>query len=498
MSTIYRDQSQSPPEQDTADYLSSLPTPVAQAITYARELNALYVQSKEQLAAIEYQCSHDPLTELPNRAYLSEQLEQLLAERSTERTPLALLVLNIDGFKEVNATLGHANGDQLLRQVAGRLVAVSARGDQVARIGSDEFAVLLPSCDATGALDSVQRLLQSLREPFCVAGLSLEVAATIGIVTFPEHGHDADGLLRRAGIAVDGARSGHTEAAIFSPTFGEYSPERLVLAGELRRAIEQDQLLLEYQPQFDCKTGQIRGVEALVRWKHPERGIILPDRFIPLAERTGLIKPLSVWVLREALRQQVAWRTAGFGTVMAINMSARNVVDPNFVSDVAAALHRWSVQELTVNIEITESAVMVNRVQATDTLARLHALGVRLSLDDFGTGHSSLAYLKDLPVDEIKIDKSFVMQMGMGPKDAAIVHSIVELGRNLGMDIIGEGVDCGESWAALKTLGCNAGQGYYLGRPMPPHELLAQAVVSAPLQASSRFTPGCVAPQARI
>lgn len=496
MDTSYDNQSNNPASQVSPEDLSALPTPVAQAITYARELSALYAQSKEHLAAIEYQSAHDGMTELPNRAFLSERLEELLVARSQRRTPFALLILNLDRFKEVNATLGHANGDQLLRQIAGRLAASSNLGDVVARIVGDEFAVLLPSSDVNGAIDTAQRLLRTLHDPFSVAGLNLETAATVGIVTFPEHGDDVDALFRRAEIAVDGARSIHAEVAVFSPAFDEYSPERLVLAGELRRAIELGQLLLHYQPQFACKTGQIRGVEALVRWQHPERGLIPPDRFIPLAEHTGLIKPLSIWVLNEALHQQAEWRGAGFEPMMAVNMSARNVVDPGLASDVADSLRRWSVKAQTLNIELTESAVMEDRMRATDTLARLHAMGVRLSIDDFGTGHSSLAYLKNLPVDEIKIDKSFVMQMGMDPKDAAIVQSIVELGRNLEMDVIGEGVDSRESWAALKLFGCNAGQGYYLGRPMPPDALIAHWGSPAPVRPLSSPASGHSVPRA--
>jgi diguanylate cyclase len=489
MDALHADQPNDPAAEVSAQDLSSLPTAVAQAITYARELSALYARSKEQLAAIEYQTTHDGLTELPNRSFLAARLEDLLAERSERQAPFALLILNLDRFKEVNATLGHANGDQLLRQIAGRLSTASALDDVVARIVGDEFAVMIPAADAVGAMAVAERLLRALRDPFSVAGLSLEMAATIGIVIFPEHGGDVDTLFRRAEIAVDGARSSHAEIAIFTHAFDEYSPERLVLAGELRRAIDHNQLLLHYQPQFDCKTGQIRGVEALVRWQHPERGLVPPDRFIPLAEHTGLIKPLSLWVLNEALRQQAEWRAAGFEPMMAVNMSARNVVDLSLANDVADTLHRWSVQANTLNIEITESAVMEDHMRATDTLARLHAMGIRLSIDDFGTGHSSLAYLKNLPVDEIKIDKSFVMQMGAEPKDAAIVHSIVELGRNLEMEVIGEGVDSGESWTALKTLGCHAGQGYFLGRPMPPEIILANRLTPAPFRSPAPTSP---------
>ena len=332
-------------------------------------------------------------------------------------------------------------------------------------------------------------ILQVLRPPFSVENLNLEIGASMGIaVCSRSTGWIPIRCLRRAEIAMDASRAVHGEYAVFSLEHDQYSPARLVLAGELRRAIECNDLVLFYQPQFNCRSGEIQGVEALVRWEHAERGRIMPDQFIPLAERTGLVKPMTYWVLNEALRQQQAWRQEGFAPTMSVNVSARNLVDPELVDRVGELLEHWDADPEWVNLEITESAVMEDRLRATDTLARLHHMGFQLSIDDFGTGYSSLAYLKNLPVDEIKIDKSFVINMGADPKDAAIVHTILELGQNLGMRVVAEGVDNAASWSALRVLGCNAGQGYYLAMPAPAAEVFARKSSTEPF--TTRHLPG--------
>ena len=423
---------------------------------------------------VAYQALHDGLTGLPNRVLLRDRIGQAIRQADRDQVPAALLVIDLDRFKEVNDTLGHHYGDQLLVAVAERLRGVLRQVDTVARLGGDEFAVLLPKMTATEDVAAVAAKLHlELQAPFPLEGLNLDVEASIGAALYPDHGTDPDELLQRADIAMYAAKAAHSGYALFGPAFlDQHSPRRLALLGELRRAIEQDQLVLHYQPKIDTHTGRVLGVESLVRWQHPEHGLIPPVQFIPLAEHTGLITPLTHFVLDTALQQCRSWSVEGHELPVAVNVSARRLVDLTFPDEVAELLARWQIPAPMLELEITESAIMSDPTHALQVLQRLNTMGVRLSIDDFGTGYSSMAYLKNLPIHELKVDRSFVSQMTSNNRDAVIVRSTVDLGRNLGLRVVAEGVEDASTWQALDALGCDAIQGYYVSRPVPPDDLI--------------------------
>jgi diguanylate cyclase (GGDEF)-like protein len=422
-------------------------------------------------AALKYRATHDALTDLPNRILFTDRLEQAIRTARRERMPGALLLMNLDRFKDINNTLGHTGGDLVLQQVGRRLRDLLRECDTVARLSGDEFAVLLPSADTDGAILVVRTILQALEAPCILEGLPLQVEASLGIVVYPDHGEEADSLLRRADVAMHAAKQAGSGYVVYAAERDHYSPRRLALMGELRHAIDQDHLRLLYQPQVHLPTGRVTGVEALVRWQHPQHGLLPPAQFIPAAERTGLIKPLTLWVLKTALQQCQAWHRAGWDLRVAVNLSARNFQDPQLPDQVAALLRQCGVSPNRLEIEITESTLMADPARAMDILTRVSALGVGLSIDDFGTGYSSLGYLKSLPVDAIKVDKSFVMNMAADNNDTVIVRSTIDLAHNLGLTVVAEGVETQDVWDRLVALGCDAVQGYYLSRPMPAVEL---------------------------
>jgi diguanylate cyclase (GGDEF)-like protein len=431
-------------------------------------------RTERQAAQNQHQALHDGLTGLPNRTLLRDRTGQAIRGTDRELSPAALALIDLDRFKEVNDTLGHHCGDQLLVQVGQRLQAALRKVDTVARLGGDEFAVLLPKiASVEGAVQVAKKLHAALEEPFALEGLTLDVEASIGVAIYPEHGSDPDELLQHADIAMYIAKETHAGFVLFDPTQDQHSPRRLALLGELRRAIEHDQLLLYYQPKVDAHTGQVLGVEALVRWQHPEHGLVPPGEFIPLAERTGLIGPLTHYVLDAALHQCRDWRRAGHELSVAVNVSARHLLDRAFPDEVAAALATWEVPAELLVVEITESTIMADPQHALEVLGRLNQMGVQVSIDDFGTGYSSMAYLKSLPVHELKVDRSFVSQMTSNNRDAVIVRSTVDLGRNLGLRVVAEGVEDPATWQELEALGCDAIQGYYVSRPVPPDDLLS-------------------------
>ncbi|MBI4493323.1 MAG: EAL domain-containing protein [Chloroflexi bacterium] len=458
------------------DYLC-LEQPCALAALEARlavaERHVARIAERKRIdAAPALQALHDALTGLPNRALLYDRLHQAILTARRNNAALALLVMDLDRFKEVNDALGHCAGDLLVQQVGQRLRGVLRASDTVARLGGDEFAVVLPGTNGEGATLAARKLLHALEELFVVEGQSLDVGMSIGIALYPLHGEDVETLLRRADIAMYLAKRGRGGYAVYTSEQDQHTPHRLALMGELRTAIEQEQLLLHYQPQVHFKSGQVVGLEALVRWQHPQRGLIPPDQFITLAERTGLIQPLSRWVLGQALRQCQAWRQAGLALPVAVNLSARNLHDPHLPGMIATLLATWGLPPPWPSVEITESAVMTNPHRAIEVLGRLQAMGVRISIDDFGTGYSSLAYLKRLPVDELKIDKTFVRTMAVDRKDLAIVRATIELAHSLGLSVVAEGVENQATLDHLAALGCDAAQGYYLSRPLPAPELV--------------------------
>jgi diguanylate cyclase (GGDEF)-like protein len=422
---------------------------------------------------IRQQALSDALTGLPNRTLLLDRAAQAIRQADRELVPAALLLIDLDRFKEVNDTLGHHCGDQLLVQVGQRLRAALRGVDTVARLGGDEFAVLLPRITTgEGAVTVAGKLQAALQEPFTLQGLALEVEASIGLALYPEHGSDPDELLQRADIAMYVAKDTHAGFVLFDRRQDQHSPRRLALLGELRRAIEGRQLLLHYQPKIDAHSGQVLGVEALVRWQHPTHGLVPPAEFIPLAERTGLIGPLTHYVMDAALHQCRDWRQAGHELPVAVNVSARRLLDLAFPDEVAELLARWEVPARLLVVEITESAIMADPAHAMQILGRLNQMGVGLSIDDFGTGYSSMAYLKSLPVHELKVDRSFVSQMTSNSSDAVIVRSTVDLGRNLGLRVVAEGVEDQTTLEALDALGCDAVQGYHVSRPVTPDDLI--------------------------
>jgi diguanylate cyclase len=430
-------------------------------------------RTERQAAENQHQALHDALTGLPNRALLRDRITQALHRADRELSPAALLLLDLDRFKEVNDTLGHHHGDQLLVQVGDRLRGRLREVDTVARLGGDEFAVLLPRiATAEGAVAVAGKLQAAFDEPFRLDDLTLDVETSIGVALYPEHAGDPDELLQHADIAMYVAKDTHAGFVLFDPKQDQHSPRRLALLGELRRALEQRQLVLHYQPKVDAHTGRLLGVEALVRWRHPAHGLLLPGEFIPLAERTGLIGPLTSYVLDAALRQCSDWRQAGHELAIAVNVSARSLLDLDFPDQVAGLLARWEVPARLLVVEITESTIMADPTHALEILGRLNTMGVEIAIDDFGTGYSSMAHLKTLPVDELKVDRSFVSQMTSNASDAVIVRSTVDLGRNLGLRVVAEGVEDSQTLQELDALGCDAIQGYYISRPVAADELV--------------------------
>jgi diguanylate cyclase (GGDEF)-like protein len=381
---------------------------------------------------------------------------------------VALLIMDLDRFKEVNDTFGHHIGDLLLQQLGRRLASVLRASDSIARLGGDEFAVLLPTATLHDARHIAERLLELLDQPFDLSGLQLEIEASIGIALSPEHGSDADTLLRRADVAMYVAKRGNTGLAFYTAEQDQHSPMRLALVGELRRAIDRNQLSLYFQPKVSLRTGQITCAEALVRWQHPRHGMLSPDMFIPIAEQTGLIRPLSQWVLDAALRQCNRWRNDGLDLAVAVNLSMRNLHEPQIAEMIRQLLARWGVPPEYLTIEVTESSLMADAARAMEVLNGLRTMGVGVSIDDFGTGYSSLAYLKRLPVHELKIDKSFVKHVATDDNDAAIVRSTVSLAHELGLSVVAEGVEDHQTWDLLAKWGCDVAQGYFISRPEPP------------------------------
>ncbi|HWH95919.1 MAG TPA: EAL domain-containing protein [Baekduia sp.] len=405
----------------------------------------------------------DPLTGLANRRALHHRLEEALAEPDAN---IALLLLDVDAFKDVNDTLGRDAGDLVLCQVAQRLEHVAIDADLLARVGGDEFAVLLMGEQADEASAVGRRLRSLLEAPLEVAGLALRLGSHIGIALAPRHATDARGLARRADVAMHLAKAHRTRIEVYAPERDCHSPARLALAAQLHGAIEAGQLEVHYQPQTDLGTGAVRGAEALVRWRHPEHGLMPPAAFLPVAERARLMGPLALLVLEEAIARCAQWHEAGHDLTIAVNLSVTNLMDPDLPAEVAALLADAGLSPRHLELEITEDVVMVDAVGPIGVLHELKELGVRLSLDDFGTGYSSMAYLKHLAVDALKIDRSFVRDMAESHEDAAIVRSIVALAHALDLEVVAEGVATQGARFAVREAGCDVGQGFHLGRPM--------------------------------
>jgi diguanylate cyclase (GGDEF)-like protein len=425
----------------------------------------------------EHRARHDMLTGLANRVHLHDGLRATIERALARRELVGVLVLDLDGFKDVNDTLGHHHGDLLLTEVGDRLREATREGDIVARLGGDEFAVVLPGLpEGADCVLAAERIAAALERPMRLQGVDLDIRASIGIACYPRDGGGADMLLRHADMAMYAAKEQRSGWAVYHDGLDRHTPERLALVAELRRGIEGGELRLHYQPKLDLLTGRVGSVEALARWLHPHRGLVPPGEFIGLAEHTGLIRPLTSWALGEALAQQQRWAAEGLDLAVAVNVSVR-ALTPELPGDVAALLAGHPGGRL--ELEITESTMMANPLEALGVLEQLAGLGVRISVDDFGTGYSSLAYLKRLPVHEIKVDRSFVSGMTVDAGDRAIVRSTIELGRSLGLDVVAEGVESPDVLLVLRGLGCRFAQGFGIARPLPADEVAAWVAARA-------------------
>lgn len=447
----------------------------------ADQASAMIVEQTDELRAETtswkkkslHDATHDPLTGLPNRVLFYDQLQHAMLVAGRENREIAILFVDLDGFKEINDAFGHDQGDVILKEVTARLKRSMPDPNIAARMGGDEFAVLLADAWTTeAATEAAKRIYQTLTAPFTLRSGRTEISVSIGIADYPRQGQDADTLIQRAEAAMLTARRKHDGVAVYTPELNLDNPRRVAMLSELRRAIEQNSLELFFQPQVDMQTSAITSVEALMRWTHPTFGRVSPGEFITLAEGSRLIKPLTVWSITRAARELEQWRKSGLTLGIAINLSARVLDDPEIPELFASLLAATENDPSRFTLEITESCIMENPRRTIEILKRLSDMKLRMSIDDFGTGYSSLAYLSKLPVAEIKIDKSFVMNMTRSKDDCTIVNATVDLGHSLGLKVVAEGVENEEIWRLLKEHGCDVAQGYYISPPLERRELL--------------------------
>jgi diguanylate cyclase (GGDEF)-like protein/PAS domain S-box-containing protein len=413
---------------------------------------------------------HDDVTGLPNRALLSDRAAEAIQGASRDSRPIAVLLLDLVGFRLINDTFGHAYGDLALEEVGRRLRLLTRATDTIARVAGDQFALLLDGADGPGGRRVADVLCRGLEEPYRIQDHSLYLAARAGIAVFPDHGADIQALLRGADAAVHVAKQRGETIVMYDPAHDRHAAEALVLIADLRRALGAGELLLHFQPKIGLRTRCIGGVEALVRWQHPTRGLVPPSEFIGLAEGSGLIEPLTGWILDAALAQCAAWALVGTPLNVAVNVSAHSLHTTAIVDTISRALERWSIPASLLTLEVTETAFMRNPAVASEVVTRLHRMGIRIAIDDFGTGYSSLAYLSRLPVDEIKIDRSFVSGM-TDTANASIARAMVTLGHEMGIDVVAEGVDSDALLDTMLQMGCDSAQGYAIARPLPTDAL---------------------------
>ena len=435
-------------------------------------LVGVYVSGRQSVrtAAAEHLARHDSLTELPNRRWFMEEVGAAI-----ENTALhagGLLLVDLNGFKDVNDTLGHHHGDLVLQEVGPRLRDAFRGEDMVARLGGDEFAVFMPGADIGAAQAAVERLQHALHTPVDVDGISIALDASIGLAWYPEHGDDVDTLLQRADVAMYRAKADHHALVVYRSEDDDHTPERLGMAADLRRAVAGEQLVLHYQPQVELGHGQPVAAEGLVRWHHPQRGLLGPLEFIDMAERTGVIKDLTYRVLDLGLRDLRTWTNEGRHLSLSLNVSVRSLLDRRFPEEVQRLLEGHGVDGHALTLELTESSLMVDPELAKWTMRQLAELGVSVAIDDFGTGYSSLAYLTDLPIGELKIDKSFVRAMSSDSRNAIVVRSTIELAHNLGLRTVAEGIEDAFTFERLRALGCELAQGFHMSKPLPASGLL--------------------------
>jgi diguanylate cyclase (GGDEF)-like protein len=440
---------------------------LAQGLDHMR---AGIAEREQQILKLAYE---DTLTQLPNRSQFGERLQREIIAAAEQGRTLAVFVMDLDRFKFVNDALGHNVGDHVLREVSARLRNLLREGDCVARLGGDEFAILMPTGDSERVVSLAQSIIVALEQPIDFAGQPLDVGASIGIALYPAHGPDADTLMRNADIAMYVAKRSRGGYTIYDPRYDTSQQEHLSLLGELRRAVEQKELRLYYQPKVTLNSAGIHAAEALIRWVHPVRGMVAPGLFIPFAEHTGYIKVLTRWVLSEAIRQCGVWLRQRMEIEISVNLSARDLMTRDLPELIIGLLAEHGVPAHMICLEITESGFMEDPAHAQRVLDRLSAIGLRLSIDDYGTGYSSLSYIMKLPVNELKIDRAFVSNMSEDADMMTIVRSTIELGHNLGLKVVAEGVEDSKGYALLRSLGCDFAQGYYISPPMSAEALPA-------------------------
>lgn len=435
-------------------------------------LTNLFQKIEEKNTQLKHQASHDPLTQLPNRDAIARIAQQAIESAKTSNEQLIFCLIDIDALKDINDTLGHNNGDLLLSQITQRLKHTLRSSDHIGRFGGNKFAVILNHVQMTRIEIICNKLLENFEATFNIDDHDLYVRAILGIAIFPDHATDSQTLIQKAETALHKARKMALDFALYDVSLDKDTTGRLRLTHDLRNAIHNEELQLFYQPQLDVRSGTIKSVEALARWIHPEHGFIPPDTFIEIAEQTGLIQSLTDWVLRTAIEQCSRWLKMGIHLTVSVNLSARNLHDETLASQVSNLLSYWSIEPAQLCLEITETSMMTDPEHAKILLNDLDNLGVRISIDDFGTGYSSLAYLKQLPVDELKVDKSFVLNMSNDESDASIVRATISLAHDLGLEVVAEGVEDQSAQDVLQKLGCEFIQGYHIARPMPPADLM--------------------------
>jgi diguanylate cyclase (GGDEF)-like protein len=450
------------------DYDGPIPTGGGEEIAeLSRAFGVMRTGIAKREAEIHKLAYWDSLTDLPNRAHFARTLHHAISSAGT----CHILMMDLDRFKNVNDVLGQSFGDALLRSVAQRLISSSgADPANIARLGGDEFAILLLDVTLDEAQEVAIRVLKSLEMPIVLDNQAVDLGAGIGIAGYPQHGSDAESVLGRAEVAMHVAKRSGNQAAVYDAATDESSQQSLSLLSDLRRAVDRNELKLYVQPKLSLDKGEVTGLEALVRWVHPERGMIFPDQFIPFSEQTGFIRAITLWMLDRTAALCSTLALEGLYPKLSVNISARDLMDQELSAKFSEILFRHKVSAASFCLEITESAIMDDPVRAQNTLESLHALGAELSIDDFGTGYSSLAYLKQLPVDELKIDKSFVMNMEHDADNAKIVRSTIDLGHNLGLRVVAEGIESEQAWDLLSQMGCDSGQGYLMSRPIPANE----------------------------
>ena len=457
------DYSASPPPSPTRE--------IGELATAFRTMQERIASRESRIMDLAYR---DTLTSLPNRALYIERLEEALRQAALGHSAVSVLLMDLDHFKDVNDTLGHPIGDLLLNEVATRVVSVvKGHASVVARMGGDEFAILLPGEGMTEAQAVAHAVCRALESPMTLHGHVVDVRASLGIAVYPEHGEDRSTLLRHADVAMYAAKRNNTGSMVWDPRYDAHSIERLSLMSDLRKAVDQDQLTIVYQPKVSLGAEHKPAVEALVRWQHPARGLVPPVEFIPFAEQTGYIRAITQCVMSRAIAQCATWRAEGVPMTVAINISARDLIDSTLSERFATLLDEHGCAARWITLEITESAILDDPGHAVENLERLHGLGCNIAVDDYGTGYSSLAYLRRLPVDELKIDKSFVMGMVRDSSDALIVRSTIDLAHNMGLAVVAEGVEDEATLERLRGLGCDMVQGYYLSRPLAAEDVVA-------------------------